>query len=268
MKKIIWPLIILMSISLTIIFTIGFITSVDISKDDKTDSLKKNQEQEKTPILNEELEEKENIKLTDTKRILALGDSLAFGIGDEGNLGFLKRYEGLLKKEKNQEVESINLSIPGYKSDQLLQLLISQENNEEIKAADIIIISIGGNDIKNIEYTDEISTEIVYREALKKYKVNLESSIKEIRKLNPNTQLAIVGLYDPYKKEEPEKTRFLLEWNFETRLIVNNDFKMVYIPTYEKFEYHLKEYLSEDNFHPNGQGYQIIAEELFAILYQ
>ncbi len=138
----------------------------------------------------------------------------------------------------------------------------------EIKAADLIIISIGGNDLKNIEYADEISTEIVFKEALGKYKENLESSIKEIRKLNPKAQLAIVGLYDPYQKEEPEKTRLLLEWNYETRLIVNKDLKMVYIPTYEKFEYHLDNYLSEDKFHPNGKGYQIIAEELFEILFE
>ncbi len=64
---------------------------------------------------------------------------------------------------------------------------------------------------------------IAFKEAVNNYKANLTLIINEIRMLNPNSQLAFVGLYDPFAKNKPEKTKFLLEWNYETRLIIDDD---------------------------------------------
>lgn len=259
-KKIIWPLILFSSIALAIVFVTGFITSVNVSKSDGKESV-----QEATSS-SEKIPEQGNATPNNSSEILILGDSIGFGVGDEENLGLEKRYLDLINKKGENKKEGTNNSIPGYESKDLLELFKGGEINATISNANLIILSIGGNDINRLEYKDDVTLGIAFEEALKNYKENVSLIIKEIRTINPDVQLAWIGLYDPYNKEEPEKTRLLLKWNYETRLIVNSDVRSVYIPTYELFEYHLKDYLSPDNFHPNGAGYQVIAEELDRIV--
>ena len=113
---------------------------------------------------------------------------------------------------------------------------------------------------------DPSTLEIEYEETLMAYKEDLQAIIQRIRDLNPNAQLALVGLYDPYNNENPQKTRLLLDWNYETRRMVYEDPLMVYIPTYEVFQYNLDDYLAFDGFHPSGAGYKVITEMLYGIL--
>lgn len=58
----------------------------------------------------------------DTFKITALGDSLTYGVGDTEGGGYVRVVENFYKqKEKN--VENVNLAISGAKSDQLLKQL-------------------------------------------------------------------------------------------------------------------------------------------------
>ncbi len=259
-KKIIWPLILFVSIALTIVFISGFLTSINVSKTEEKESLEK-------PIINStNTSEEGDERPKESSEILILGDSIGFGLGDEENLGIEKRYLDLISKKDGNKKGITNISVPGYESKDLVSLMEGGENNTSISSASLIIISIGGNDINRLEMEDNIRLTVAFEEALKKYQTNLKLIIKGIRGINPDAQLAFIGLYDPYSKEEAEKTRLLLEWNYETRLIVNSDVKCAYIPTYELFEYHLNDYLSPDEFHPSGLGYQVIAEELNRVL--
>jgi len=259
-KKVIWPLLLVISIALSIVFITGFIASIVVSKSEE--SVPTEQQLESSTI---KLAEGESIS-EDASEILILGDSIGFGVGDEENLGIGKRYLDLIDEENGNKRTITNISVPSYESNELVNLIKSAENKASILKANLIIISIGGNDLNRLEYEDSVSLTLAFEEALKNYKENLALIIKEIRANNPDAQLALIGLYDPYSKEEPEKTRLLLEWNYETRLIVDSDVKFAYVPTYELFKYHLTDYLSPDEFHPNGSGYQVIAEELDRIL--
>lgn len=259
-KKVIWPLLLVISIVLSIVFITGFIASIVVSKSEE--SVPTEQQLESSTI---KPEEGESIS-EDASEILILGDSIGFGVGDEENLGIGKRYLDLIDEEDENKRTITNISVPSYESNELVNLIKSAENKASISKANLIIISIGGNDLNRLEYEDSVSLTLAFEEALKNYKENLALIIKEIRAINPDAQLALIGLYDPYSKEEPEKTRLLLEWNYETRLIVDSDVKFAYVPTYELFKYHLTDYLSPDEFHPNGSGYQVIAEELDRIL--
>ncbi|NLC66163.1 MAG: hypothetical protein GX752_04390 [Clostridium sp.] len=259
-KKVIWPILLFISISLSIVFVMGFITSINVSKSDEGDYT------EKTAGNSNNIPEEEDKTPEDSSEILILGDSIGFGVGDEENLGIGNRYVDLIKEEGENKKGITNISVPGYESSELVRLIKSGENVSSISSANLIIISIGGNDLNRLEYDDNLTLNIAFKEALKNYKENLKFIIKEIRAINPDAQLVCIGLYDPSGNEEPEKTRLLLEWNYETRLIVGSDIKFAYIPTYELFEYHLNEYLFLDEFHPSGSGYQVIAEEIYKIL--
>ncbi len=260
LKKIIWPILSFMSVALSIVFILGFIFSVNISNSKDKDYIEKPMENLK------DISEEGDKVMDDSSEIIIMGDSIGFGVGDEENLGIGKRYLDLINKKEKTQIDITNISVPGYTTDELVDLVKSEENKYSISNADLIIISIGGNDLNRLNYEDNLAKNIEFKEALKKYKENLEFIITEIRSINTDAQLAFIGLYNPYSGEVAEKSRVLLEWNYETRLIVDSDFKFVYIPTYELFQYHLDEYLSLDDFHPSAAGYQIIAEELYRIL--
>lgn len=85
-------------------------------------------------------------KKQDTFKITALGDSLTYGVGDTEGGGYVRVVENFYKqKEKN--VENVNLAISGAKSDQLLKQLDQKEVQNQIKSADVILMTIGGNDL-------------------------------------------------------------------------------------------------------------------------
>ncbi|MDY0235223.1 MAG: GDSL-type esterase/lipase family protein [Gudongella sp.] len=270
-KKMGWPVFLIFTISLAFVFIVGFIISINISKSSDVNLeetiLNVNKEDDINNQNSEESDEKSLNKI-DISKIVIMGDSIGFGIGDEPNMGIGNRYKNLIDPDDLRGIELINISVPGYESIDLVTQIGKQENLDNILGSDLIIISIGGNDLNRLEDNGDLTFEIEYTDKLKAYKENLRYTIDKIREINQNVQLAIVGLYDPYRQEEPQNTRLLLQWNYETRLIVNSYSRIVYIPLYEKFEYHLDSYLSADRFHPSKNGYQIIAKEIYDILNQ
>jgi len=203
----------------------------------------------------------------DNPSILILGDSIGFGIGDDPNQGIGRRYAALLDPEGIKDIQITNLSIPGSKVSELFELVKQPENVAALSEATLIILSIGGNDLNNIDDLDVLSLEIDYKETLEQYMEALQGIVNSIRALNNRAQLAIVGLYDPYAENDSNKTSLLLQWNYETQRIAASDLRMIYIPTYELFQYNLSTYLAADQFHPSSVGYQAIAESLYRILH-
>lgn len=257
-KKIIWPLLLVSAVALTLLFASGFVASITVSRSD--DSVPADETVEESADLPEE-----SLPAGEASDILILGDSIGFGVGDEENLGIGGRYLTLLDEE-NEEKSLSNRSVPGHDSTQLADLIDSGELGPDISSAQLIIVSIGGNDLNRLVFEDELTLTPVFEDALNTYLENLRVTLSEIRDLNPEAQLALIGLYNPYGSDEPEQAGFLLEWNYETRVLAHADTRLAYIPTYELFEYHLNEYLAPDDFHPSGAGYQVIAETLFQIL--
>lgn len=271
-RKIIWPLLLLASISLMVVFTIGFVTSITISNGNRADTTSVIDSTSADSTQGVDAKENANDNNNDAvavvkPNILVLGDSIGFGVGDELNQGLGRRYATMLDPEGIQDIKITNLSIPGAKVSGLLELVKQPENAVAISEATLIIFSIGGNDLNNIDALDVLSLEIDYKETLKQYTDGLQGIVDSIRALNDRAQLAIVGLYDPYAENDSYKTSLLLQWNYETQRIAATDERMIFIPTYELFQYNLSTYLAADQFHPSNVGYQVIAEELYRILH-
>jgi lysophospholipase L1-like esterase len=196
--------------------------------------------------------------------ILVLGDSIGFGVGDEPNMGIGKRYAALISPDNPLTVA--NLSVSGAISADLAALVVAPENAAFISAADLIIISIGGNDLNRLQYQDALSLDAAFQETFNTYQNNLEVTLNRLRALNPEAQIALIGLYNPYPEQDPQKSQKLFEWNHQTQLLAAAAEKTAYIPTDDAFKYHLSTYLAADQFHPSSIGYQVIAETLDRIL--
>lgn len=250
----IWPLLLVLSIALMLIFVTGVIIAIAITNDGN-----KNPED-----LAESAETIETEPASTANSILVLGDSIGYGVGDEPDMGIGKRYAALI--DPDNTITVVNLSVSGAISADLAALVAAPENDAYISAADLIIISIGGNDLNRLQYQDALSLDAAFQEIVSRYQEHLEATISRIRALNPEVQIALIGLYNPYPDQDPQKSQKLFEWNYQTRLIAATDKKTAYIPTDEAFNYHLQTYLAADQFHPSSIGYQVIADALDRIL--
>jgi len=83
--------------------------------------------------------------------LVALGDSIALGIGDETGGGYVERLRAGLEAVRGREIRAVNLGVNGLRSDQLLKRLDEKPDIlETVSEAGIITVSVGGNDLARI----------------------------------------------------------------------------------------------------------------------
>ena len=89
--------------------------------------------------------------------ILVLGDSISSGYGLEGypdNLDGIRNYGNLIRDELKPDTYN-NLAINGQTSSELLEKVENGQYDENINDADLILVTIGGNDILGM-FTDSL----------------------------------------------------------------------------------------------------------------
>lgn len=199
--------------------------------------------------------------------LISLGDSLARGTGDEDGLGFSGRVARALEDVVDQEVTYNNFAVDGFQSPELLELFDNPELMEEIKAADMIFLSIGGNDLRRIQNLPAEEQEMAYQSLEEVYFEALEETFRLLRGENPQALVIFLGLYNlDYSQVNQDETEFLLRWNAAAEQWISLEENSVFVPSYDLFRFQLEDYLSFDGLHPNAQGYQAIAERILGIL--
>lgn len=236
-------------------------------------------------------EEKSELK-KESLHIVAIGDSLTQGVGDTSNSGgYVPIVADLLKETDNyKEVTTSNYGKSGDRSDQILERFYeSKAIQEDIASADIVVLTVGGNDIIQTlkQHLLTVTKEnFLIPEAT--YKENLTTLLSAFKKVNPEVQLYVFGIYNPYSIYFPEITEMETiagEWNETTKEVVNETENATFLPIADLFNPSLKHeekkdvlineeeakeqaisnpYLyEEDLFHPNEAGYQLMSEVLF-----
>jgi len=206
----------------------------------------------------------EPVPQEEINNIVILGDSIGSGVGDEESSGIGDRYLELMDRDGDETLT--NLAISGYTSSRLVDLIQTGENDATIAEADLVVISIGGNDLNRLAFQRDLDLPVAFLDTLNAYLDNLEIIIGDIRTLNPNSQIALIGLYNPYSLIIPELSNYLVEWNDDTRSLVESHPDATYVPTFNLFQDQMENFLYEDYFHPNEEGYQAIAEQLYTLI--
>jgi lysophospholipase L1-like esterase len=197
---------------------------------------------------------------------IALGDSLTVGIGASIFLpGFVQRYQILAISELQEPVYVQTFAHPGFQS---LDVLLELNNDllmEQIKYADIITITAGGNDlIQAARKFEEDQNEEDFSIALKRCMDNYWKIIKTINTLKNDSVnpyiIRLIDLYNPFP-ENPLAEKWIKKFNLQLKNFV----KVPYISVVQidrVFKGHETDYLSIDGIHPNDRGYEKIAEAL------
>lgn len=220
----------------------------------------------------------------------ALGDSLTEGVGDAtGQGGFVPLFAKNIENGTNDSVVSQNFGKAGDTSTQIYNRMLKQEKIQAgLKKADIITITVGGNDILKVirDNVTKLSTmrekDFVKPEAA--YQKRFKKLLDTIRKDNPKAQIYVLGIYNPFYINFPDLTvmqNVIDDWNQATKEVIAKENKVYFVPindllykgtgTTQAVEADSSSSSVENNllytgdhFHPNNTGYQIMANAAYA----
>lgn len=264
-KKIIWNIILGISIISAIVFSVSLIISAKITNGS-------NIKNEETKVENIEPKESESIFSgnSDSYNILVLGDSLAKGTGDETGAGFAKEIANVWGAKTNKKIEVSNIAVNGDVSSGLLTIVKEQETLKSIELSNIIFISIGGNEVKTFQNNNNNSTLLTdVKTTQDVYLNNLKEIINVIASKNKNCKVVVIGLYNPFGEDiKQDDLKILYDWNYKTEQLLSSYYNIVFVPTYDLFKYNSDKYLAQDNFHPNSEGYKAIANRILEVVKQ
>ena len=180
----------------------------------------------------------------DTKTILCFGDSITAGYGLEDTDD---AYPNLLQ----EKIDSLGLNYTvinsGLSGETTAggQSRISWVLNQEV---DIFLLELGANDgLRGV--------------ALEETKSNLQSIINSVQKNSPDTEIILAGMQLPPNMGQDYTSGF--RQLFEN-LAKNNDIQ--FIPFILKDVGGVEELNQSDGIHPNVEGHQIVAENVWEVL--
>jgi lysophospholipase L1-like esterase len=197
---------------------------------------------------------------------LALGDSLTAGLGSsETNYlrlhAFVPRLTAHLRQEYQVHVE--NHGIPGITSEQLLLYLTQGPGVEQkLKDADVITITIGGNDLLQLLRSENLTKEQI-ESTIQQFGQQLEEIISQIRDSNEKESIHVMELYTPYDENHPlHLTGQLAISSYNKELSERlSSYKNVHlVSVYTSFLNKGSQltHIDQNDIHPNDQGYEVI----------
>ena len=206
---------------------------------------------------------------------VALGDSLANGVGADGN-GYPQQLLPLLQKHQAAELHLFATS--GQTSTQLLRKQSLYLNH--LKQADLVTINIGGNDLRLTWrlYGRQITPKSLQKKRMQLAVTTLANNWNELAKVitknaSPQTKVIFINLYNPYQKKYPQTREFVSEANQLLKTIcANYGFEVVdarsILNIASKKESNGRELLlSKDNLHLSHLGHTIIAQAVYKIIH-
>ena len=192
---------------------------------------------------------------------IILGDSLARGAGDENGLGISGRLDDELRRRGIRARRTYNVGVSGARTPDLLALLDRPNVRQLLRESNVIIVSIGGNDLWGGNDwrsaappdPDAVMDKVIER---------IEDAVEKIRAVNPRARIFFVGLYNPFVATPMGKqlTGLVNQWNARLLDHFRNDPDFTLVATADLFSH--RDRLSLDRFHPGGEGYGLIARRI------
>jgi len=258
LKKIIWFSILLLSLVGIITLSAGFYQALTITgQPSRTGAV---------PIVRNDTGE--NLRASSPKKsnsisLLIIGDSIAKGTGDETGKGFSFYLPDDLKNQTPKEVVANTIGIDGLRTNGLLELVRGENMKPALAAADLLLISIGGNDLRQISRLTGMERDDGFRKTFDSYAAGLKSILSTIRKANGDALIIFIGLYSPSVQNiSPDDIRLLLTWNEGTQSIIEQEGRAIFIPAYDLFKLNTAKFVALDALHPNAAGYQAMANRI------
>ncbi len=201
--------------------------------------------------------------------ITAIGDSLTQGVGDStksgGYLSYLSNKLELLESVKSVKV--YNYGVRGNRSDQIVERLQTPEIQESIKKSDLVFLTVGGNDVMKV-FKGNISNLNMesFNEEQPKFEIRLSKLLSQIRSLQPNAGIVLMGIYNPFLALFPEVTelnQIVQNWNLIEQRAIARVQPSLFVSINDLFADETQNIFYKDHFHPNDAGYKKMADRVY-----
>ncbi|MGP4079709.1 GDSL-type esterase/lipase family protein [Pseudalkalibacillus sp. R45] len=199
--------------------------------------------------------------------IVALGDSLTKGSGDKTKEGYIQPVARYIQENSDDLVSLKNFGIHGLPSDKLAAKMDEEEVQDHIREADHVFITIGGNDILNIvEYNFFSLNMDLFETGQQRYRKNLFVIVQTIRTLNPNANIYLVSMFNPFHnffQDIKEVDGVINDWNSTAKTVAEINDNTLYVPIDDLFiEEGSEKLFANDKLHPNQEGYLKMADRI------
>lgn len=194
--------------------------------------------------------------------VAVVGDSLAFGSGDEAGKGIAGRIEPELRSRGAETVFTTNLGAAGATTADVIDKLQEPATRAALAAANAIVLSSGANDFRprNGELRSPL---LIVQDVLR----NLDSIVAELHRINPQARVLILGAYTPVAHA---RTAELLEplitvWDALLMMRFAKD-PLVSFVRLSDIVNRPDRLSTIDGFHPGGEAYQETARRIAELL--
>lgn len=201
---------------------------------------------------------------------LVLGDSIGWGAGvlnhDDACFGRIVA--------NTNGYNYFNQAVNGHRTQDLLRRLDNETVAQDVAKADIISISIGGNDylVNNMPALIAQAFRGNYAgfdEIIETSKANLADIIAKIKALNPDVVILLQTLYNPRNDDVHDAYQYAVELiNAMVYECAEQNPGMVEVADVgSAFTGHIDEYIAADQIHPSADGNIAIAKVVLQKLY-
>ncbi len=256
-----WRLTFTLSLISLLLFAVGFFFSIDPALL-RTAPLG-------TPATDEESQQPAtSLPPDDQLRVVTLGDSLTRGAGDANGVGYVGLVKESLAKKRGTPPMLTNLAINGLESTGLLEQMRQTQVKQALTDADLILFTIGGNDLFRQSGGVYDLDEKKLAAAINNLSTNYNQILSQIRSLNKDAPIVYTSLYNPFGDTEASADTIqpVLTWNSKAAELAARYPNVIVVPTYDLFVNKEKAYLYSDHFHPNHEGYRRMAERIIQAL--
>lgn len=215
--------------------------------------------------------------------ITVLGDSIASGYGLDD---VYDSYATLIAKEKYYNVS--NCAVAGHTSSDLLWVVCHDEiTRQDLKDSELVIISIGGNDIIELLQNADAMTlrDILINSSQSQAVINTAQTIQEkllyscmeIRLLNPDAPIILQTQYNPLyahadyaqlapyaDKLAPVFTQIISSISAQLPDIYSADIYTAFDNYYKENQSY--DIIQQDGIHPSEKGHALIAQVIIQVM--
>ena len=210
-------------------------------------------------------QQERTIPMPQTLHVVSIGDSLAYGAGDESGRGIAGRLDAELRARGVSEVETVNLGVNGAQTGDVLRKLAQKRTREQLAKADAIVLSIGANDLFRSPHSREEIMRAPFAVA-ERILGNIVTIVAKIHEINPRARVLVLGGYNPVPSHDwaPMINQYLSMWDGALAKQFERDrrvavVKMADIVTPQR----LSRY---DSFHPGSAAYHEAARRIATML--
>jgi lysophospholipase L1-like esterase len=203
--------------------------------------------------------------MPETLTVVAIGDSLAYGAGDETGEGISGRLDDELRARGVRDVETVNLGVNGAQTGDVIARLKQERVRKQLAKANAIVLSIGANDL----FRSGQSREDILRapfEVAERILGRVETIVKELHAINPNARILLLGGYNPVPRHQYAAliNQYLGLWDTALAGRFESDPRVAVVKMYDIVTpQRLSRY---DSFHPGSAAYQEAAKRIAGML--